>query len=548
MASNLIPNARGYRYTPTYAGLPIEEIGQAFNMGAQQSEFNLDNLNKVQMYISQIQTLPGDDEYKRQAAQRASDTLKSIATQSDGTKRYDLATDATRQLAMSVFADPALNAAQQSYKNYEAGELTKQEMRNKGQTPVEFSDPTKFRSVDENGRVQVYRPHIEAKGDYIKEAAQIWNSVAPELISANLTPSEVEGILEGKVIKGITPQMISSALSNVKNTYMSSDTGQQQLRILKKEGVKNAEKGVNDFLLGIGMLKVHADTNVNWQADPEYRYRKEMEKIQLQTAGKLAVKKASGRGDFDENAEVWFSRLRTNATRGKDQKDIAVMIGINSPIMGKALSQTLPLPQKDTYEFVGTDAKNVKKDNIAFEGVPQVIGLVSTNVYGDDYRGGYYANVKYRDGKGEPKTATIVMKSGNDRLRNRMQTVATIEDKIAMTKQKDGFFVQDDSEILGFANNALQEQARQQGYAAFGNSLGFVVKPSGDKKTGEVVPAIKINGERRAKELTPQQASDLGLKQSYSIDDIYKLTQDQLVKEFNPYFQTSKSLQEQAGQ
>lgn len=552
MATNIIPNQRSFRYSPTYAGLPINEIAGSLAMGADDWEKNQDKYTAIKIFESQVQTLPQDQQYVRDTFQRANESIAQFSKK--GAERFDLANRATDQLTREVYADPRINAAIQSFANFQQGEQLKQQMRAEGKTPLEFSDPTKHQSVDANGTVQIYRPVIEAKGDYLREAAGLWNTIAPELISANLTPSEVEGILQGKTVKGITPEMINAKLNLVEQAYRNTDSGMQQRRLLSHNGQKDPDTFIREFLSGVGMLKTHLDTDIKYQADPEWKTREWYKQAQYRADLQLRNKQLTGRGNHNENADKWFSPIRTNATRGAVGKDRAIMIGINNQEIINGISSTLPVPQRDTYEFVGTDTKNLnsgKNDgNIVIEGTPKVIGLVSTDVYGDSYRGGYYANVTFRRGaKGKPEQGTIIIKNGNDNMRNRVKTIADIEKVVEKPRQEDskkGYFVSDTGGILNFATQKLNEVAQEGGFSSFNGTIGFMVRPTGNGKDGLVTPSIQTSpGHSQA--LNAQQLRDLGLKSEYTVDDIYKMTQDLLVNDFEPYVQTKKTLQEQAG-
>lgn len=551
MATNIIPNQRSFRYSPTYAGLPINEIAGSLAMGADDGEKNQDKYTAMKIFESQVQTLPQDQQYVRDTFKRANDSIAQFSKK--GAERFDLANRATDQLAREVYADPRINAAIQSFANFQQGEQLKQQMRAEGKTPLEFSDPTKHQSVDANGTVQIYRPVIEAKGDYLREAAGLWNTIAPELISANLTPSEVEGILQGKTVKGITPEMINAKLNLVEQAYRNTDSGMQQRRLLTHNGQKEPDTYIREFLSGVGMLKTHLDTDIKYQADPEWKTREWYKQAQYRADLQLRNKQLTGRGNHNENADKWFSPIRTNATRGTVGKDRAIMIGINNPEIINSLSATLPVPQRDTYEFVGTDTKNLnsgKNDgNIIIEGTPKVIGLVSTDVYGDSYRGGYYANVTFRRGtKGKPEQGTIIIKNGNDTMRNRVKTIADIEKMVEKPRQESankGYFVEDTGGILNFATQKLNEVAQEGGFTNFNGTVGFMVRPTGNGKDALVTPSIQT-APGKSQALNPQQLRDLGLHSEYTVDEIYKMTQDLLVGDFEPYVQTKKTLQGEA--
>lgn len=548
MASNIVPGRRPLQYQSTYAGIPLEEVKESMAMGAQQFDANLADINATKVFMANIRSLPGDEEYVQGTFKNALKAIDEISTQSDGTKRYDLAGQAVDRMKLQIHADPKINAAIQSYANFDKAEQDKAAIRAKGGTPLEFNDPTKHKSFNPDGSINIFRPHIEEKGDYIKEAAGLWNTLAPELISAKLSQSDVEGILEGRTIKGITPEMVKRKFADVKQAYASSDSGVQQRKVFAKDGSKNPDADMDNFLLGIGMLKTHLDTNVAYQSDPEWKARKDMEETQVRAMASMYKKQMSGRGNLHEkaDAEKWFTRIRTNYTAGKSGLDKAIMIGINSDILGTGLSKTLPIPQRDTFQLVGMDGKGIDQKDIELTQTPKVVGIVSTNAHGDAYRGGYYANVEYKVGaNGKPKMGTIIIKNGNDIMSNKVSTIAGIEDAVVKDKKLDGHLVPDTGGILAFADSKIQDLARARGGTGNSLKIGFVVDPQGDKIHAKVKPVLYEGNEKNVIGINSDMATSLGVKESYTLDEIYALTQDLLAREFEPYAQTKASLQEQ---
>ena len=262
------------------------------------------------------------------------------------------------------------------------------------------------------------------------------------------------------------------------------------------------------------------------------------------------MKKKTGRPDYNDNANTYFSPRKTVGAKGPVDKENVIVIGINAPEIIDGLSRTIEHPSKDMYKFVGTDTRG--KTNLELASPPRIMGLISTNSHGPEYRGGYYANVQYREGSDKAvKYGTIIMQSGDERLRNTVSTIANIEDAIVKPKRGnklEGYAVPDDSGYLNKANEMLQENARSLGLAGTGTRVGFVVKPHGDKINADVEVKLFNSKGKVVESLSPNDLQALGLNPKYSVKDIYSMAQDQLAAISESYVQTEKSLQENLNQ
>lgn len=530
----MIPQLSFYQYRPVYQGAPIEEAQQAFAMGAQAYDTNLENFNKLESFGASLRALPQDQEYLKQKLAGTNAAVKHIADQTTGSKRWDLAGDALQRMKSSFQNDSKLGAIRESYLNFAEGEKIKQEMRAKGQTPFEITDINQHRSFDDQGNINIFRPDIRPKADYVAEATDIWKNIAPDIYEAKLQPSEVEGILSGQTIRGISPEKLRGQLENVRNTYMNTDSGEQhKLFIQKNSPEKNPDKFINDFLFGIGSLRQFQEVKNERMVDPSYQWEQRTKSMLEINAAKEQMKRSSGRGNYDPDNERLF-RIESLKAKGavgeKALKANALMI--NSPEIIKGYkdviftgdgSRIVPLNKSDksNYNFEG-DFWNDPDKILSF--TPK--GFALDDAEGKDTVGGIIGEAVIEDGD-KKKTINVVVKNPDENMRSIFDVYQNTQEAIRNNKagrnnKGQGYVINDVSGLFDYTDKKVALRVRAD---------------------NRIVPVLqKADGGYRPPK--QDEAEALYLKEYYSPSDIQGLMIDKIAKKLKPVAETAKQVTE----
>ena len=521
----MIPQLSFYKYNPIYQGAPIEEAAKAMEMGAKAFDTNLENYNKLQSFAASIKALPQDQQYVRDKILSADSAIKDIADQTSGTKRWDKAGDAVQRISSIYFSDPKLNAVRESYTNFNEGEKVKQDMRAKGMTPFETTDFSKHRSFDEEGNVNIYRPVIEPKADYVKEADSIWKAVEPDIAAANLQPSEIEGILQGQTIKGISREKILASLDNVQKTYNETDAGQQHKRFIAQNTPnKDPDKTVRDFLFGIGSLKQFKEVKTERMADPSYEYEQRAKLLQQKIEGDLLKKKATGRGNYMDGNERLFrvEALKSKGEVGQERvKGNALMI--NNPVIIEGFSKS---------QFTGDGSRIVplnKNQKFDME-KDQVTGMTIKGFALDDYEGedsvgGMIGEARVTGEDGKERNMNVLLKNSDPEVKNLFSTYRSLS---AVLKTQAG-----GNKNL-YKNKSVVDTSGLLDFT--GKEVYFKVTPD-----NEIIPVGKTK-EGTYSYFTESERDALLLKPKYSMKDIQNLLIDKIAPRLLPYTETASQL------
>lgn len=536
----MIPQLSFYQYRPIYQGAPLEEAQQAFAIGAQAYDTNLENFNKLEAFGASLRSLPQDQEYLKQKLAGTQDAIKSIADQTTGSKRWDLAGDALQRMKSSFQGDEKLGAIRESYLNFQKGEEIKQQMRAAGKTPFELTDINNHKSFDDQGNINIYRPDIRPKADYVAEATDIWKNIAPDIFEAQLQPSEVEGILSGKTIRGISPEKLRNQLQNVRQTYMETDSGQQHKQFIQKNSPeKDPDKFINDFLFGVGSLRAFREERTERVPDESYKWAQRTEHDMAILAAKNAIKKGRGSSEYDPDAEglLGVGTLKAIDSGIKDPKT-----GLNKKTKSNALfiqnkeivgdlsdvfwtgdgSRVVPLNKNENFHFEDTAIWGNNKDTIKDV---KIKGFAMDEQHGQGTLGGAVAELSYLDNDGKDKKMEVIIKNNDENFTNLFTTQQSLSN-IIKKHNKSGYegagksTIVDTSGLLGSPGN-----------------FGFWIN-----KDNEVRPVVKrTDGTWRI--VRENEFDSLNLKEKYSTSDIQALTANKVAQNLKSYTKTNKDIQ-----
>lgn len=549
---------RMFQYQPIYKGIPIESVARDLELRAKAYETNLDKYNKVMEYASTIRALPGDQEYLSQVFKAADEQIKHIADKTHGSQRWDVANSAINRMAAKFTQDPTIVAIQESYKNFQEGEKLKMELSAKGATPLEFSDFTNHRTVKPDGSIDIYRPDIQPQANYVAEAAKLWGALEPEITSLGLTRSEFQGILEGKVIKGITKDRILRTLDNVYNVYKESDSGKQQHRLLRKEGVENPEQAVKDFILGIGMLREHTQEQTTYQEDYMTKLMLQARLAQEKAERTEAVRKATGRPNYESATDDLLKKedlvytKNTSSLSGKEELRATKVITFGNKTVVDGVSATVAPPDAMTYRFLGAGAekqqlnKRREKGEVLLQEAPRILGIIPNSELGDDYLGGYYASVKYRlPGDKNDRIDQIIIQNKDPKLKSLLRTYDEIYKAAENKPDGKDYIVDDASGLLSVSHARLAEAAKQLNLTGINTSLKFKVTPvpSEDNRPRAIVSPVLVDGNGQTTQLSKEILDYLGLLDKYDLDTVTDLVKDVLyARHLKPYTFTAEDL------
>ena len=548
---------RMFQYRPIYQGIGLEAVQQDLQLRGEAFDTNLENYNKVMQYASTIRALPGDQKYVSDVFKSANEHIKHIADQTQGSQRWDLGRTAVNRMAARITQDPTLIAIQESYKNFQEGEKVKLDLRQKGHTPLDFGDFTQHRTVQDDGSINIYQPTVEAKGNYVAEAGKLWATLEPEMINLGLTKSDIAGILEGKTVKGITKERILGAADNIFRTYMETDSGRQQRRLAIHEGSETPDQDIRDFVLGIGMLREHTQEAVAYQADREWDYAMQARLALLKGEQTSAKRSSTGRPNYEDSTDALLKDVKLTyekgEVQGKEQLRKVNVITFGNKEIVDGLSGTVAPPDPMTYKFIGAGAekdklnKKLSKGEISIQpnGI-KIIGIIPTNTLGEEYRGGYYATVDFREGSSKnTRSAQVVIKANNSSLIANTKTYSDIIEASEKVPDGKSYYIDDTSGLLDVAHLKLAEEAQNLGIIGSNSTLKFrvtPVEPIGGVPAAKVVPVLQ-NSKGETQELAPEVLRYLGLIPEYDLSGVTSLLKDVLYKrDLRSYTATSSQL------
>lgn len=522
----MIPQLSFYRYSPINQGSTLAESTQALERAGKVFDANLDENNKIQTFFSSIKALPADREYLKQKGAELAEITKSIADK-DGVERWDTAGAKLQRLKASITQDPKLNAIRESYLNFAKAEEDKQALRNKGEIPFDNTDFASHKSFDDEGNINIYRPSFEPKADYVRTADDIVKNIAPDIVEAQLQPSEVEGILQGKTIRGISREKLLSKLDAVKSAYDNTNEGQQHRRFLSKNNPEiNQEKFIKDFLFNIGTIRTFSEERSNRMVDPSYEWAQrgllEQQKIQ----GRLDIKRATGRGNYDPSHDNLF-RIETLKGKGEVGKERKIGNGLmfSNPLIGEKMGEAT---------WVGDGSKVVQisnKDGKKFDWQHHSItafkpkGFAMDEYEGQGTLGGMIGDIKYMDSDGKEHWIQGVIKNSDPEITNAFTTYKSLSNVLATqakgdTKSYADKSVVDTSGLFDFTGKKVHLKVFSD------NTISPVLETQDGKF--EVPPDYVLN--------------DLFLKRRYKMSDIQNLIIDKIAPKVLPYTQTAAQI------
>lgn len=530
----MIPNPSFYQHRSVYRDVPIEDYQNAFATSAKKYDTNLDEYNVLNALASNIKALPKDQAYLQQKLKAADQAIAEVADPLTGNNRWDLAGSALQRMKASFTADPKLNAAKESYLNFAKGEEDKQAMRMKGQTPFEVTNPEDHQSIDENGNVNIYRPEIQVKADYVKQAQDLMAQVAPDIVSMGLQPSEVAGILEGKVIRGIDRNKIMASLDSAKRLYDESAEGVQHRQYLGKYAPdRNPDEFINNLLLSAGMLRTFREERVERTGDPSFAEESKARLLEQQIQGRLAVKQAKGSKEYDPEVD---GLIGVQSFMSRDSGELDAKTGKNKMIKSNAfMIKNAEIVKDYSDTFFAGDGSRIKPIDKRLSYNPEkhsilnhrIKGFASDDVNGPGTMGSAIAEIKYidHDDKDKEKTMNVMIQSPDDSFVNIFKSYKDIT--TAVNKHNKG-------DLAGGKGHSMIDSSGLLGYpdaVAFYIGTDNVVRPQIKRKEG---------GWRLLKDY---ELAPLGLKDHYTTKDIEELTANAVARTLKPYVRTSKEIQ-----
>jgi hypothetical protein len=518
----MIPQLSFYKYTPIYQGSTLQESVQALDRAGKTFDANLDENNKVQTFFSSIKALPGDRDYLNQKGAEMANIIKGISDK-HGVERWDLAGSKVQQLRAAVTQDPKLNAIRESYLNYQKEEETKQAMRNKGEVPFVNSDFASHRSFDDQGNINIYQPNVELKADYVKTADDIIKNIAPDIVEAQLMPSEVEGILQGKTIRGISKEKLLSKLNAVKSAYDQTSEGQQHYRFLQKNDPEiNGDQFVKDFLFNIGTIRTFNEERSNRMVDPSYEWAQKGLLEQQKIQGRLDIKRATGRGNYDPRHDGLF---RIETLKGKGEVGKERKVGSGLMFSNKNIIEGLGAA---TWLGDGSGVKQISsKDGKKFDWQHHSIidfkpkGYAMDEYEGEGTLGGMIGDIKYMDTDGKEHWIQGVVKNSDPEIVNAFDTYKSLSNVLA-TQQK--------GDLESYKNKSVVDTSGLFNFT--GRKVHLKVFPN-----NTISPVLETQDGKF--EVPPDSVlKDLMLKRYYKMSDIQNLIIDKIAPKVLPYTET----------
>lgn len=522
----MIPQLSFYKYTPIHQGSTLNESAQALERAGKTFDANLDENNKIQTFFSSIKALPGDKSYLDQKGAELAEITKSIADK-DGVERWDTAGAKLQRLKAAVTQDPKLNAIRESYLNFVKGEEDKQKMRNASEIPFDNNDFASHKSFDEEGNIRIFQPSFEPKADYVKTADDIIKNIAPDIVEAQLAPSEVEGILQGKTIRGITKEKLLSKLNAVKSAYDNTNEGQQHYRFLAKNNPEiNGDQFVKDFLFNIGTIRTFNEERSNRMVDPSYEWAQrgllEQQKIQ----GRLDIKRATGRGNYDpaHDGLFRFETLKGKGEVGKERR-IGNAIMFSNPLIGEKMGEA-------TWAGDGSKVVQVNaKDGNKFDWQHHTIvsfkpkGFAMDDYEGEGTMGGMISDVKYIDTDGKEKWMQAIVKNSDPEIVNAFTTYKSLSN-VLHTQQK--------GDLKSYADKSVVDTSGLFDFT--GKKVHLKVFPN-----NTISPVLETQEGKF--EVPPDGVlKELFLKRYYKMSDIQNLIVDKIAPKVLPYTQTAAQI------
>lgn len=532
----MIPQLGFFQYNPIYQGAPIEETEKAYQLSANQFDVNLDKYNKLQTFAASVKALPNDKTYLDQKMATTGEALKSLSTGIQGTKRWDLANDVIQKMTTEYTQDPKLNAIRESYLNFQEGEKLKQAMRAKGDTPFEITDIRNHKSFDDEGNINIYQPVIQPKADYVKEANDIFANIAPDVIAADLQPSEVEGILQGRTVKGFTREKLLSKMNDVESVYKNTDSGQQhKLFIQKNSPEENPDAFIKDFLFSVGSLRTFTEERRDRMVDPSYEWRQRglLEREKMEARMRLQAMKGSSK--FDPDSE---GLLRREALRSIDSGIVDPKTKLTKKIKSNALmiSNSEIIKDYSDSQYVGdgnrivpldkTKKFNFEKDQIVST---KIKGFALDDENGEGTLGGQIAEIEYLDEDDNKKTMNVVIKPADQSFKGLFETQSGVNN--ILRKHNQGKVGGSEGNLKGDSVLDTSGLLGDPGNFAFYVDKNNVVRPQ----------VKKTDGSWRL--LQQNELMSLGLKEFYSTEDLENLTANQVAQTLKPYVKTNKDIQ-----
>lgn len=511
----MIPSYTPFQYKSTYVGNTLQEETQANEISAKLFNQNLESFNKLSLLKAGIRAVSDEDQsYVNGVFKELDETVDKLADNTQGGKRWDLANGTIAQMALKLQGDPKLNAIMESYKGLVSEEEQKMKIRQDKNVPISFSDASQHKTLNPDGTINIYRPVVEAQGNYLGEMQNLVKNIAPDQRITGLTPTELQGIYSGKTIKNITPEKVRGLKTDLTNTYLGGAIGQQDLKLKIQQGMSEEEavKKIGDNLLAMSMLGTYSQEQVQYVTDQ--------------------VGIAEIRASATNNRKV--------ATKGKGlSPESQQILPMSNGVIGKTPNgntynaQHYAIASKPAQEFfkpslIKTPQENIRvlnqKDtrlsDTEFENIDdyEVVGFVPHGELGKDLIGGIEVVITTGTGKDKKKISAVVPNPYPE-YRNVMTVAAEArrwDKEGAKTTSKPGHatIIPDQGGLLRNGYNSDMTAP-----------MGFIVDKTPEGGT-LFYPAIMENN--KWKKAQASTRADMHWDESYTLSDIDNMTRNEL--------------------
>lgn len=407
-----------YRYTGTRGAIPVETAGYVLDKAAKDYDTNLEKYNTLNLLASSLRGSEDDNKYIEATIDKISHGLDSMAdgiinTNGDKNIAFEKSFGLVNKLSNDFLTDRKIQDIQASNKNYEKEQAMIQEYMSKGEVPLVFSDYSKHRTVNPDGTTNIYRSHVEPRGDYTTSMQNIWKLVKPDGFDTPLTQSELEDYYQRKTVRGLSPDKIDEKLSEAVRTYTDTAAGQQDLKRLTNIGYEDntplgkeeAIKNITNRMRSIGMLGTFREEGTSYQVNQdalrEKEHQRNLAEIEARERYKAEYKKAEGNPYAGSDSSRYLSYTPgygSTTEQGFEARitDPDVMKTMNDLYNG----DKLPVSEQAIHVIGGTE-KGIKPIDIAgkiTKFTPRAFNAKDATG-NDKFVGGIIGKAEYGDGK-----------------------------------------------------------------------------------------------------------------------------------------------------
>lgn len=290
-----LPNVSYYGYSPSYAGLPVEEFKDYKETLAKEYDVTREAADKIDAALSTINPAFDEDrKYIDNVKTNLKSSIANIAKDMQGGTRYETARNQIRELASKINNDGLINKIKENTERKKQLDKVADELNSKGFNPLRFGQPKNFSSIDANGKFVDYSEEIQPMGDWASQKQKIVDRVKPTL-SPYFNTTEFKDYIKTGVISEFGRKEIERAKQHLIRTYAGTLEGQQEFRDLtKNKGMleEDAYKQMSDDIFSAGMIGEYKVDNFSVMAKKEnsfdeYVKRKDYDKsLETPKAGK----------------------------------------------------------------------------------------------------------------------------------------------------------------------------------------------------------------------------------------------------------------------